>query len=71
MFAGVWTYFYQPETGGRSFEDNQVFFEEAKKAGSWRVGAVKDGEFFKMPYGNSDDSENTPLLSRVRDQVSS
>ncbi|KAH0287859.1 general substrate transporter [Aureobasidium namibiae CBS 147.97] len=71
MFAGVWTYFYQPESGGRSFEDNQVFFEEAKKAGTWRVGAVKDGEFKKMPYGNSDrDSENTPLLRRVRDQVS-
>lgn len=72
MFAGVWTYFYQPESGGRSFEENQVFFEEAKKAGTWRVGAVKDGEFKKMPYGNSDsdDSENTPLLRRVRDQVS-
>ncbi|KAI4763362.1 general substrate transporter [Aureobasidium sp. EXF-3400] len=71
MFAGVWTYFYQPESGGRSFEDNQVFFEEAKKAGTWRVGAVKDGEFKKMPYGDSaEDSENTPLLSRVRDQVS-
>jgi len=71
MFAGVWTYLYQPESGGRSFEDNQVFFEEAKKAGTWRVGAVKDGEFKKMPYGNSnEDSENTPLLRRVRDQVS-
>ncbi|KAI5209736.1 hypothetical protein AUEXF2481DRAFT_80612 [Aureobasidium subglaciale EXF-2481] len=72
MFAGVWTYFYQPETGGRSFEENQKFFEEAKKSGTWRVGAVLDGEFKKMPYPNSEDdeSENTPLLRRVRDQVS-
>jgi hypothetical protein len=72
MFAGVWTYFYQPESGGRSFEENQKFFEEAKKAGTWRVGAVLDGEFKKMPYPSSDndDSENTPLLRRVRDQVS-
>ncbi|KAH0366696.1 general substrate transporter, partial [Aureobasidium melanogenum] len=72
MFAGVWTYLYQPESGGRSFEENQKFFEEAKKAGTWRVGAVSDGEFKKMPYPNSDndDSENTPLLRRVRDQVS-
>lgn len=71
-FAGFWTYLYQPESGGRSFEDNQTFFEEAKKAGTWRVGAVMDGEFKKMPYTspNSDDNENTPLLRRVRDQVS-
>ncbi|KAG9575250.1 hypothetical protein KCU86_g11114, partial [Aureobasidium melanogenum] len=50
----------------------QKFFEEAKKAGTWRVGAVLDGEFKKMPYPSSDndDSENTPLLRRVRDQVS-
>ncbi|CAD0113606.1 unnamed protein product, partial [Aureobasidium uvarum] len=72
MFAGIWTYFYQPESGGRSFEENQKFFEEAKKSGTWRVGAVLDGEFKKMPYPSSDndDSENTPLLRRVRDQVS-
>ncbi|KAG9655730.1 general substrate transporter, partial [Aureobasidium melanogenum] len=72
MFAGVWTYLYQPESGGRSFEENQKFFEEAKKAGTWRVGAVLDGEFKKMPYPSSDndDSENTPLLRRARDQVS-
>ncbi|THV74383.1 general substrate transporter [Aureobasidium pullulans] len=72
LFAGVTTYLFQPESGGRSFEENQTFFEEAKKAGTWRVGGVLDGEFKKMPYPSSenDDSENTPLLRRVRDQVS-
>ena len=68
-FAGIWTYFYIPESGGRSFEDNQQFFDEAKKAGTWRVSAIRDGEFKKMPYPNGEDGENTPLLSRVRDQL--
>ncbi|TIA46184.1 general substrate transporter, partial [Aureobasidium pullulans] len=35
LFAGVSTYLFQPESGGRSFEENQTFFEEAKKAGTW------------------------------------
>ena len=70
-FAGIWTYFYQPESGGRSFEENQEFFKEAKEIGTWRVGAVKDGEFKHMPYSSPDggDGENTPLLRRVREQA--
>ena len=70
-FAGVWTYLYQPETGGRSFEENQEFFDEARKAGTWRVAAVKDGEFKKLPYPKPDgqDGETQPLLARVRDQM--
>jgi hypothetical protein len=71
-FAGIWTYVYLPESGNRSFEENQEFFKEAKEAKSWRVAKVKDGEFKKLPYptsGEGDNSEQTPLLQRVRDQV--
>lgn len=72
-FAGVWTYFYQPETGGRTFEENQEFFEQAGKAGTWRVGKVANGEFKQMPYPKPDgqDGETQPLLRRVQDQVQS
>lgn len=69
LFAGAWTYFYQPECGGRSFEENQEFFEEAKSHGTWRVDKIKRGEFKRMPYPSSDDGETAPLLSRVRDQA--
>ncbi|KAK5738119.1 hypothetical protein LTR17_006148 [Elasticomyces elasticus] len=70
-FAGVWTYFYQPETGGRSFEENQEFFDAARKEGNWRVGKVLNGEFRKLPYPKPDgqDGETQPLLARVRDQI--
>ncbi|KAK5706562.1 hypothetical protein LTR97_001552 [Elasticomyces elasticus] len=70
-FAGVWTYFYQPETGGRSFEENQEFFDAARKEGNWRVSKVLDGEFRKLPYPKPDgqDGETQPLLARVRDQI--
>ncbi|KAK5156096.1 hypothetical protein LTR04_005677 [Oleoguttula sp. CCFEE 6159] len=67
-FAGVWTYLYTLESGGRSFEENQQFFEEAKEVGSWRVGRVKKGEYKRMPYP-SEDGERAPLLSRVHDQL--
>lgn len=71
LFAGVWTYLYLPESGGRSFEENQDFFREAKEAGTWRVGAIKKGEYKKLPYpaGDDGDGESAPLLSRVRDQI--
>lgn len=70
-FAGIWTYFYIPESGNRSFEENQAFFQEATEAGTWRVSAVKKGEFKKMPYPTQNDEtgESTPLLRRVRDQA--
>lgn len=71
LFAGVWTYLYLPESGNRSFEENQAFFSEAKEAGTWRVKKIKKGEYTKMPYPSDDDGESAPLLSRVRDQVSS
>ncbi|KKY19232.1 putative mfs monosaccharide transporter [Phaeomoniella chlamydospora] len=49
-FAAWWTDWYCPESGGRSFEENQEFFEEArKKKGSWRVMKVKGGRWLDMP----------------------
>jgi len=71
LFAGVWTYLYSPETGGRSFEENQEFFKSAQKQGTWLVHKVDDGEFRWLPYPNPDnpDEESQPLLRRVQDQV--
>ena len=71
-FAGIWTYIYLPESGNRSFEENQEFFKDAKEAGSWRVNKVKGGEYKRLPYptsGEGDNAESEPLLSRVRDQL--
>ena len=70
-FAGIWTYVYCPESGGRSFEENQEFFESAKEEGTWRVNQVDDGKFKYFPYQRPDggDGENQPLLQRVEDQV--
>jgi len=69
LFAGLWTYFYLPESGNRSFDQNQDFFEDANKAGTWRVKGVKGGAYLKLPYGEDDDAERTPLLQRVEDQL--
>jgi hypothetical protein len=68
-FAGVWTYVYLPETGNRSFDDNQEFFENAAQAGSWRVKKVKGGAYLRMPYDGKDNAERTPLLTRIEDQL--
>lgn len=77
-FAGLWTYFYLPETGGRSFDDNQQFFKEASEGKTWRVTKVAKGEWTKMLYADPDsnddtliDAERVPLLRRVEDQVPS
>lgn len=72
--AGVWTWLYLPETGGRPFEENQAFFTDAKEAGTWRVREVAGGEYgvFKYPDPDSNeavDAERVPLLRRVEDQV--
>ncbi|KAK4981890.1 hypothetical protein LTR50_007876 [Elasticomyces elasticus] len=73
LFAGLWTYLYVPESGGRAFDENQAFFEEAKEVGTWRVGRVAKGEFLRMPYpsaeGEGGEGEEAPLLRRVRDQL--
>ena len=70
-FAGVWTYFYIPESGGRSFEENQAFFDAARDGGTWRVSNIIKGEFKYMPYPKPDgqDGESQPLLQRVVDQT--
>jgi MFS family permease len=77
-FAGLWTYLYLPETGGRSFDDNQQFFKEAGEDNTWRVSKVGKGEWAKMLYADPDsndgtliDAERVPLLRRVEDQVPS
>nr|POE79509.1 sugar transporter stl1 [Quercus suber] len=71
LFAGAWTFLYCPESGGRSFDENQDFFDKAKDAGTWRVGKVKKGEWKYMPYPKEDgqNGESQPLLRRVADQV--
>ena len=70
-FAGVWTYLYCPESGGRSFEENQEFFESAQQEGTWRVSKVEKGKFRYLPYPKPDgqDGETQPLLQRVADQA--
>lgn len=67
-FAGIWTYVYLPESGGRSFEDNQQFFIDAKEEGSWRVSKVAGGVYKRLAYGGTE-GENEPLLQRLQDQV--
>ncbi|KAF1991606.1 MFS monosaccharide transporter-like protein [Aulographum hederae CBS 113979] len=69
-FAGIWTYLYLPESGNRSFEENQEFFTDAREAGSWRVGKVEGKVYKRMPYnGGLEEGDRTPLLRRVEDQV--
>lgn len=77
-FAGVWTWLYLPETGGRSFGQNQQFFKEAEEHGTWRVKKVADGHWMKLLYpdpegdkGTIVDAERVPLLRRVEDQLPS
>lgn len=73
--AGIWTYFYLPESGNRGFDENVQFFEEAGKKGTWRVGKVKDGKWKSMPYndtlldGSAEAHEQQPLLQRIGDQL--
>ncbi|KAF2190695.1 MFS monosaccharide transporter-like protein [Zopfia rhizophila CBS 207.26] len=76
--AGLWTWIYLPESGGRSFEENQEFFADAKEAGTWRVKKVKGGDFTRMKYPDPAidedgvvDAERVPLLRRVEDQLPS
>jgi hypothetical protein len=47
--AGLSTYLYCPESGNRTFEENQEFFHAAADEGSWVVGRVRDGEFTVLP----------------------
>ncbi|CAG8949475.1 hypothetical protein HYFRA_00007705 [Hymenoscyphus fraxineus] len=68
-FAGWWTKRYSPESGGRSFEDNQGFFESAAKEGSWVVSKVDGGRFKRMEKKAVEQAEEeegirSPLLGR-------
>ncbi|KAL8740216.1 MAG: hypothetical protein Q9190_007056 [Brigantiaea leucoxantha] len=65
LFAGWWTWAYSPETGCRSFEENQAFFEDAKEEGTWLVTRVNDGEFRHLPRNkeNNVSEEQQPLLA--------
>jgi sugar porter (SP) family MFS transporter len=56
-FAGWWTWNYTPETGGRSFEENQEFFDSAKDDGSWAVRKVDGGRYEGMPSQEEDGGE--------------
>lgn len=56
---------YSPETGGRTFEQNQSFFDDAKDRNSWSVLKVNDGEFKYMPKSEKSGEQNDetqPLL---------
>lgn len=80
-FAGWWTWVrsclqnsiglsdelqaYSPETGGRSFEENQQFFADAKDQTTWLVGRVGKGAYKRMPKHEEVDEatgESAPLL---------
>ncbi|KAI4203593.1 MAG: hypothetical protein LQ350_001783 [Teloschistes chrysophthalmus] len=66
LFAGLWTWAYSPETGGRSFEENQTFFSDSKEQNTWLVSRVNDGEFRHLPRGKKGDGvegERQPLLA--------
>jgi MFS family permease len=76
--AGLWTWLYLPETGGRSFDGNQEFFKQAGEAKTWRVSKVAKGDWLKMLYSDPEsggdrvvDAERLPLLGRIRDQIPS
>lgn len=56
-FAGWWTWVYCPESGNRSFEENQDFFKQAGEKGTWSVRKVADGAYRSLP-DEKDDEEN-------------
>jgi hypothetical protein len=72
-FVGWWSWMYCPESGGRTFEENQDFFKEAAERGRWGVRKVKKGEWLHMPDSQEkdQDGESEPLLRRVADYVRS
>lgn len=70
--AGLWTWAYLPESGGRSFEENQQFFDDAVKDGTWQVRKIENGAYLRMPYphsGEAERGEREPLLQRIREQI--
>ena len=71
-FSFFFTQLYSPETGGRTFEENQSFFDDAKDHNTWSVLKINNGEFRHMPKGekkkggddddDQEDGESQPLL---------
>ncbi|OTB04740.1 hypothetical protein M426DRAFT_320603 [Hypoxylon sp. CI-4A] len=80
ILAGLLTWLFSPETGGRSFEENQTFFISAREEGYWMVKKVAGGKFLTMPPKENDaenaeeerakdgPSETTPLLNNKTNQ---
>ncbi|KAI9759506.1 MAG: snoRNA-binding protein [Chaenotheca gracillima] len=65
-FAAWWTWAYSPESGGRSFEENQDFFKHAESEKTWMVRKIQGGAYKRMPdQGKQGDEsgEREPLLS--------
>lgn len=60
-FAGLWTYVYCPESGHRTFEENQDFFKEAADEGSWVVSRIRNGEFTVLPGAEVEADEEEEL----------
>ncbi|KAJ9660697.1 hypothetical protein H2198_002440 [Neophaeococcomyces mojaviensis] len=53
--AGLWTFEYCPESGTRTFEENQEFFKKAADEGTWSVRKVAGGEYRKLPDAKGDE----------------
>lgn len=49
LLAGALTWAFCPETGVRSFEDNQAFFTAAAQQATWLVRSVQHGDFAHLP----------------------
>lgn len=55
--AGLFTWLFSPETGGRSFEENQAFFTSAREDKSCLVMRVGGGRYLRLLPNSEDDSE--------------
>lgn len=58
--AGWLTWLFSPETGGRSFEENQKFFISARGDRSWVVKKVDGGKFLDMPQSPEEEQGEAP-----------
>ena len=57
-FAGCWTWLYCPESGNRTFEENQEFFKAAAEAGTWSVRRVDNGAYRYLPEKDNEGEQN-------------
>lgn len=55
--AWILTYLYCPESGHRTFEENQEFFKEAAAEHSWFVARVGKGRFRSLPTVEAEDEQ--------------